>query len=76
MLELPASCRDALTVTRRLDYRILWIDTLCIVQNSAADWTQEALNMVEYYGDAALILFASTAPDSRHGPLGSRNISI
>lgn len=76
MLELPASICDALTVTRRLGYRFLWIDALCIVQNSVADPTQEAPNMAEYYGDAALILFASAAPDSRHGPLGSRNISI
>ncbi|PVH86905.1 HET-domain-containing protein, partial [Cadophora sp. DSE1049] len=29
---------DAMTVTRELGFRYLWIDSLCIVQDSKLDW--------------------------------------
>lgn len=36
-LELPANFRDAITITRRLGFRYLWIDSLCIIQDSRED---------------------------------------
>jgi hypothetical protein len=38
LAELPANFRDAITVTRSLGFRYLWIDSLCIIQDTAEDW--------------------------------------
>jgi hypothetical protein len=35
---LPRSFQDAITVTRELGFRYIWIDALCIVQDSPRDW--------------------------------------
>src|SRR5436305_14453620 len=35
---LPKTFQDAIVVTRRLGYQYLWIDSLCIVQDSHRDW--------------------------------------
>ena len=33
-LRLPRTFQDAMIVTRRLGFRYLWIDSLCIIQDS------------------------------------------
>jgi hypothetical protein len=41
-------CRNfqhAISITRRLGYRYLWIDSLCIIQDSAEDWARESAQM-------------------------------
>lgn len=35
--DLPANFQDAVTITRRLGLRYLWIDSLCILQDSGED---------------------------------------
>ena len=35
---LPLNFQDAITITRTLGYRYLWIDALCILQDSRDDW--------------------------------------
>lgn len=35
---LPQTLRDAITITKRLGFRYLWIDALCIVQANMEDW--------------------------------------
>jgi hypothetical protein len=42
---LPPTFRDAVAITRKLGFRHLWIDSLCIVQDSRADWMCEAACM-------------------------------
>jgi hypothetical protein len=39
---LPKTFEDAIYVTRRLGMRYLWIDAICIVQDSIHDWEIEA----------------------------------
>ena len=39
---LPQTIRDAFLVARKLDIRYIWIDTLCIIQDSEEDWHSEA----------------------------------
>jgi hypothetical protein len=36
--KLPKSFRDALIATRSLDIPYIWIDSLCIIQDSREDW--------------------------------------
>ena len=43
--QLPRTFQDAMIVTRRLGLRYLWIDSLCIIQNSQEDWIRESKTM-------------------------------
>lgn len=40
--ELPKNFQEAIFVARKLGISYLWIDALCIVQDSHQDWTQQA----------------------------------
>lgn len=51
--DLPQTFRDAMELTRRLGYRYIWIDSLCIVQDSESDWHREALAMSSIYGNSS-----------------------
>ena len=55
---MPATFRDAVISTRTLGYRYLWIDSLCIIQDSSPDWESESANMDRIYRDAILTLAA------------------
>lgn len=59
---LPRIMRDAILVLRRLGLSYIWIDSLCIVQNSAADWQHEAGQMADVYSNAELTLSATWVP--------------
>ncbi|KAK8020092.1 hypothetical protein PG990_005230 [Apiospora arundinis] len=66
---LPATVRDAISLTRQLRIRYLWVDSLCIIQGqcSAArrDWEKESVKMATVYGSAFLTI-AATCSDSAH----------
>ncbi|CAM1500499.1 Fc.00g096610.m01.CDS01 [Cosmosporella sp. VM-42] len=47
---LPAKYLDAIRITRTLGFRYIWIDSLCIIQDSPEDWEKEALKMSAVYG--------------------------
>ncbi|KAF4467700.1 HET-domain-containing [Fusarium albosuccineum] len=55
---LPTLFHDAAQVTRKLDIDYLWIDALCIIQDSPEDWAAESVKMTEVYDDAALTIAA------------------
>ncbi|KAH7344239.1 heterokaryon incompatibility protein-domain-containing protein [Pyrenochaeta sp. MPI-SDFR-AT-0127] len=67
MGELSANLRDAVTTTRRLGFRYLWIDSLCIVQDSMTDWETEASKMAQIYNHSTLTISASRASSSNVG---------
>lgn len=69
---LPRSFRDAIFVTRRLGYQYLWIDSLCILQDSALDWSTESARMGDLYRHAIVTLKADCAPGSHDGFLKPR----
>jgi hypothetical protein len=47
--DLPPTFLDAMIVTKKLGYRFLWIDSLCILQDVHEDWVAEGHRMNEYY---------------------------
>jgi hypothetical protein len=61
---LPTIFRDAVLITRKLGFRYIWIDSLCILQDSVSDWRSESLRMDQYYHNSALNISASSASDS------------
>jgi hypothetical protein len=65
--ELPKTFRDAIDVTRAMGYEYLWIDSLCIIQDSADDWKKEARRMAIIYDNAVFTIAAMDAENSSHG---------
>ncbi|RYP10423.1 hypothetical protein DL765_008119 [Monosporascus sp. GIB2] len=59
---LPIKYKDAIRITRALRIRYLWIDSLCIIQDSAHDWKTEALKMAAVYGCSACNISYTHAP--------------
>lgn len=64
---LPQNFQDATATVRALGLRYLWIDALCIVQDSKRDWELEAARMGDYYGSAYITLVATSARSSIDG---------
>jgi hypothetical protein len=40
---LPLNFRHAIQITRDLDVGYIWIDSLCIIQDSPDDWARESV---------------------------------
>ncbi|KAL9615377.1 MAG: hypothetical protein Q9167_000205 [Letrouitia subvulpina] len=71
--ELPKSFMDAVTACRKLDIKYLWIDSLCIIQDSKKDWQAESATMGNVYGNSTLTIAAASAKDSYEGCFFQRN---
>ncbi|TGJ81909.1 hypothetical protein E0Z10_g6844 [Xylaria hypoxylon] len=69
---LPKTFQDAVAVVRTLGLRYLWIDSLCIIQDDAEDWRNEAGRMAGVYRNAHLVLSATRASTDEGGFLGTR----
>jgi hypothetical protein len=61
---LPQLYRDAVQVVRRLGFRYIWIDSLCIIQDSVEDWKNESAHMGYIYRGSVFTLAALSAKDS------------
>lgn len=62
---------DAMEVTKQLGVQRLWIDSLCIMQDSTHDWMQESAVMNDIYRHSWCNIAATSAPDGSYGILGS-----
>ena len=72
MNELVKCFQDAVNVTRALNIRYLWIDSLCIVQDSDTEFATQAQKMSSIYKNAIITIAASCSPNSHVGFLQSR----
>lgn len=64
---MPLTFQHAAHVTRRLGFRHLWIDSLCIIQDSPADWEEQAGQMQQVYAGAVVTIAADAGRDSGCG---------
>lgn len=71
---LPQTFKDAVVITKRLGFRYLWIDSLCIIQDSKTDWATEASKMGLVYKNSALTISANLAANCRAGILQRRDV--
>jgi serine/threonine protein kinase len=55
---LPATFADAVRVTKALGFKYLWIDSLCIIQDSEEDWMTECSLMGKIYSHSSLTISA------------------
>jgi hypothetical protein len=65
--KIPKVIRDAIELVRRLGLRYLWVDSLCIVQNSKRSWNLNAQKMNIIYGNAHLTICAADGNDAWFG---------
>ncbi|RDW67716.1 hypothetical protein BP6252_09112 [Coleophoma cylindrospora] len=73
--QLPRTIEDAVTVTRRLGFRYLWVDALCIIQDDEADKLAEIGAMGGVYKNATLTMAAADSPSVKHGFLEDRPVT-
>jgi hypothetical protein len=73
---LPKTYRDAIRVSAQLGVKYLWIDSLCILQDSQTDWFAEASRMRHVYGDSYLTISALSGADDHAGLFYSRDTSV
>jgi hypothetical protein len=66
---MPRNFRDAINITRMMGFRYLWIDSLCIIQDSPEDWEMEAARMGDVYANASITIAAAVAQNSEAGIL-------
>ncbi|EMR88781.1 hypothetical protein ACHAP3_001528 [Botrytis cinerea] len=64
---LPKTFRDAVVITHHLNISYIWIDSLCIVQDSEEDWNLEASRMAQIYSSSFLNIAAAACKDSTVG---------
>jgi hypothetical protein len=65
--ELPKTYRDAIVVARQLKVQYIWIDALCIFQDSLEDWQNESSKMHDIYRNAFCCLAATGAKNPDDG---------
>ncbi|KAI9648625.1 hypothetical protein NHQ30_003263 [Ciborinia camelliae] len=70
---LPLGFRDAINLTRRLGILYIWIDSLCIIQDSPLDWEEESSKMGSYYSSSWLNI--AIGLESHFGCFPNRDVS-
>ncbi|KAL8787745.1 MAG: hypothetical protein Q9213_002065 [Squamulea squamosa] len=71
--DLPQTFQDAIFVARRMGCKYLWIDSLCIIQDSREDWLHEAGLMREVYANSHCNIAATWNSSSNDGCFTKRN---
>ncbi|KAK3986006.1 pantothenate transporter [Cladorrhinum sp. PSN332] len=64
---LPLTFQEFIQISRRLGVRHVWIDSLCIIQDSRSDWEHQAAQMADIYANAFLTVAASSSADGSEG---------
>ncbi|KAK3387877.1 heterokaryon incompatibility protein-domain-containing protein [Podospora didyma] len=70
---LPKTVSDAIEATKRLGYRYLWVDAMCIVQDDDEDRHSQVLHMDSIYRNASLSIAAASGS---HADCGLPGMSV
>ena len=73
MEDLSQTFRDAIAATRKLERRFIWIDSLCIIQDSKEDWEEQSVQMCTIYQRAVFTIMAAHASGSDEGCFVNRD---
>lgn len=57
-ISMPKTIRDALEVVRKIGERYIWVDALCIIQNSEKDLKRQLPRMGSIYGESLATIIA------------------
>jgi len=69
---LPRTLRDAMKVTRQLGLRFLWVDSMCILQDSSRDKQAEMAKMCQVYKNSFVTIIAGSSRSCHEGFLEDR----
>ncbi|CAI6099895.1 unnamed protein product [Clonostachys chloroleuca] len=72
---LGKTFQDAIETARRLAVQFIWIDSLCIIQDSKEDWAKESVLMQHVYGNSFCNIAATNSSDSQGGCFRNREIT-
>ncbi|KAL7952294.1 heterokaryon incompatibility domain-containing protein [Trichoderma compactum] len=64
---LPKSIRDAMVLASDLGFQYIWIDSICIIQDSAEDKVQQLRMMDSIYSRASLTIVAAAGAHANAG---------
>ncbi|KAJ3468234.1 hypothetical protein MRS44_002299 [Fusarium solani] len=70
--DLPQTFQDLITVARHFSIRYVWIDALCIIQDSPQDWVFESSTMRDVYANSFCTIAASASSGPEGGLFRSR----
>ena len=65
--DLPRNFQDAIDFSFRLGYSYVWIDSLCILQDSKRDWITESAKMGDIFMNAVCTISATASKDTHGG---------
>ncbi|KAK1673233.1 heterokaryon incompatibility protein-domain-containing protein, partial [Colletotrichum godetiae] len=65
--KLPRSLQDAFRIGQELQVRYIWIDALCILQDSEEDWLHESARMASIFNNSFVTIVAANASDCGDG---------
>lgn len=74
--QLSKVFQDAIDLTRRIGIEYIWIDSLCIVQDSSEDWTRESEMMGKVYECSWVNISATGFKNGSAGLFIRRNPSL
>ncbi|KZZ98558.1 Heterokaryon incompatibility [Moelleriella libera RCEF 2490] len=64
---LPKALRQSVQLVRRMGIKYIWIDTVCVVQDSKQSWNLSTQSMHSIYGNAILTVCAADGVDASEG---------
>jgi hypothetical protein len=67
---------NAVDMTRQLGLSYIWIDSLCIIQDSVSDWQRECPQMCNVYKRSYCNIAATSASDDTEGCFFARDMEI
>jgi hypothetical protein len=76
IVRLPRILYDAVKVAGWPGIWYLWIDALCVLQDSESDWAQECGRMAEYYSNSVVTISAMESTAANEGFLIPRSPSM
>ncbi|KAH7186196.1 heterokaryon incompatibility protein-domain-containing protein [Fusarium flagelliforme] len=65
--QLTTTFRNAITICRCLGILYLWIDSLCIIQDSSDDWKDQASKMADIYENSFITIAATKSKNGSGG---------
>ncbi|KAH6880456.1 heterokaryon incompatibility protein, partial [Thelonectria olida] len=71
--DLPRTFSDFVTVARSFSIRYVWIDSLCIIQDSVRDWQIESATMGDVFSKSVFTVAASASRDPDGGLFRERD---
>ncbi|TGO83824.1 hypothetical protein BPOR_0588g00050 [Botrytis porri] len=76
LVRLPKTFVEAVFIARKFSTPYIWIDSLCIIQDSEDDWQTESVSMENVYGNSSLNIMATASKNSHEGLSRSRDPKV